>query len=118
MSRMIDDIFCKIIKKEIPAKIVLEGDSWIAIDDISPQAPVHVLIIPKEHFSDIEDLGYGKSGLLGELMLAVDKVAHQKGIAQKGYRIIVNQKENAGQLVPHFHIHLLGGKKLGPKIVQ
>lgn len=115
---MIQDVFCKIIRKELPATVVAEGETWLAVEDINPQAPVHVLIVPKEHVAYIEDMGDGHKVLLGELMLAVDEVAHKTGIAERGYRVIVNQKEDGGQLVPHFHIHVLGGKKLGPKIVR
>ena len=115
---MITDVFCKIINKELDAKIVMEAENWLAIEDINPQAPVHVLIIPKKHFNFIEEADANDKEILGELMLAIDKVAHEKGIAEKGYRVIINQKEYGGQLVPHFHIHVLGGKKMGPKMIK
>lgn len=113
---MITDVFCKIIKKEMKADIVMESKRWIAIKDINPQAPVHILIVPKKHYEFLEDVK--DKALLGELLQAVDKVAHKMKIAKKGYRVIINQRENGGQLVPHLHIHLLGGKKLGPKIIK
>ena len=112
---MITDIFCKIIKKELPADIIAEGENWIAINDIHPQAPVHVLIIPKKHF-DFPDIDDSDAGLVGELLIAADKVAKKLNL-KKGFRIIINQGEHGGQLVPHFHIHLLGGRHLGAKIV-
>ena len=113
---MIQDVFCKILNKELDAEIVMEEENWMAIKDINPQAPVHVLIIPKKHYNFLEDVD--DSALLGELLKAVDKVAHAVGVVEQGYRVVINQKENGGQLVPHLHIHLLGGKRLGPKIVK
>lgn len=111
------DIFCKIIDKEVSADFVAESENWIAIEDIHPQAPVHVLVIPKEHFNSPKEVK-DKSEILSELMLAVDEVANKTKIADKGFRVIINQGEYGGQLVPHFHIHVLGGTKLGPKIVK
>jgi len=113
---MIPDVFCKIIKKEVKADIVMEEERWIAIKDMHPQAPVHILVIPKEHYVLLEDVK--DRALLGELLQAVDKVAHKMKIAETGYRVIINQKEDGGQVVPHLHIHVLGGKKLGPKIIK
>lgn len=112
-----DCIFCKIINKEIPDSIVMEGENWVAVDDINPAAPVHVLVIPKKHVEYLEDAKNDRD-LLGELMLAVDKVAHEKGVAEKGYRVIINQKEEGGQVVPHLHIHVLGGKKLPSGVIN
>ena len=114
---MIDDIFCKIIKKEFNADIVAEGDDWLAFHDIHPAAPVHILIVPKKHFLDLSEADKTNSELLGNLLLAAEKIATQLKL-EKGYRIIINKGENGGQLVPHFHIHLLGGVKLGKKMVQ
>ncbi len=112
-----DCIFCKIINKEIPDSIVMEGENWVAVNDINPAAPVHVLVMPKKHVELLEDAASDKE-LLGELMLAVDKVAHETGVAEKGYRVIINQKEEGGQIVPHLHIHVLGGKKLPRGIIK
>jgi len=113
---MISDVFCKIIKKELPAKVVMEGKRWIAINDIHPQAPIHVLIIPKKHI-DFPAIKDSDAKLVGELIIAAKKVA-QKLKLEKGFRLIINNGEHGGQLVPHFHIHLLGGKRLGAKIVN
>jgi histidine triad (HIT) family protein len=112
---LITDIFCKIINKELPAEIVMEGEDWIAINDINPQAPVHVLIVPKKHF-DFPDVKDEDRELVGQLIIAAKTVA-QKLKLEKGFRIIINRGEHGGQLVPHFHIHLLGGRRLGAKIV-
>lgn len=116
---MIDDVFCKIIAGEIKADVVHKDTDFWAIKDINPQAPIHLLIIPTKHFTSLEDfMGEDNNGLLGQALLVAHKIAHQVGIAEKGYRLILNEGEYGGKLVPHLHIHLLGGKKLGPKIVK
>jgi histidine triad (HIT) family protein len=111
-----DCIFCKIKEKEIPSEFVMEEKRWFAIKDINPEAPVHVLVIPKEHTEYLED-SPDKAELIGELILGADKVAHKMGIADKGYRVVINQKEDSGQILPHLHVHVLGGKHLGGKIL-
>lgn len=109
-----ETIFAKIIRKEIPADIVYETDSVIAFNDIHPQAPVHVLIIPK--VTDIEsakDLSKEKhSNLLGELYEAANHIAKQFGIFESGFRLVVNSGTDSGQEVPHIHFHLIGGRKM------
>lgn len=116
---MIDDVFCKIINGEIKSDFVYRDEDFIVIKDLNPQAPVHLLIIPVHHVDSLEDFADGKKNeLLGKALVIAHKVAHQEGIAEKGYRIIMNDGENGGKLVPHLHFHLLGGKKLGPKIVK
>lgn len=112
---MIDDVFCKIIKGELPAEKVYEDDDFLVIKDIHPQAPVHLLIFPKKHIFGMHD---ANAEILGGAMLVADKVAQQLGIADKGYRLILNEGDHGGKLVPHLHIHLLGGKSLGAKIVK
>lgn len=114
---MITDVFCKILNKELPASTVTKGKEWIAVNDIHPQTPVHVLIIPKEHFADLASLMDSDAELLGKLVLAANKIAKKLGLA-KGFRLIINQGPHSGQLVPHFHVHLLGGRPLGAKIVS
>ncbi len=106
-------LFCKIAKKEIPAKIVFENDSVIAFEDLKPQAPVHVLIIPKTHIAKTSDLNKQDTLLAGELILTAKILADQKGIDRSGYRIALNSGQDAGQEVPHLHLHLLGGRKFG-----
>lgn len=116
---MIDDVFCKIINGEIKGDFVYRDEDFIVIKDINPQAPVHLLIVPAKHFTSLEDFMEGNdNGLLGKALVVAHKIAHQVGIAEKGYRLIINEGEYGGKLVPHLHIHLLGGKKLGPKIVK
>lgn len=115
---MIEDVFCKIINKELGADVILENDDVIAINDIHPQAPVHVLILPKKHITDIPAIKADDVNLLGKLIVAANVVAQKMGLTEKGFRLIINQGEHGGQLVPHLHVHLLGGRKLGPKIVH
>ncbi len=111
------DVFCKIIAGEIPSERVLETEDCIAVHDLHPQAPTHVLIIPKKHIAGIADMAEGDVELMGKLMLGVKMVA-QKLKLQEGYRVIINHGEHGGQTIPHLHIHVLGGKALGPKIVH
>ena len=113
-----DDVFCKIINKEIPAEVVMEEEDWLAVKDIHPQAPVHVLIVPKKHIGGLADVTDENAEAVGKLFAAANKVAEKLGLKEKGFRLIINQGEHGGQLVPHLHIHLLGGKPLGPKIVR
>lgn len=116
---MIKDVFCKIIdQRSLKEGIVMESQRWIAIRDIHPQAPIHVLIMPKAHLSDLRATAEKDKELLGELLLAAIEVAEKVKVKKSGFRLIVNTGPDAGQLVPHLHLHLIGGKKLGPKIVQ
>ena len=113
---MIDDVFCKIIKGELSQDgIIYQDDDFIVKKDIHPQAPIHMVIFPKKHIFGMHD---ATPEVFGQAMTIADKVAQQLGIADKGYRLILNEGEDGGKLVPHFHIHLLGGKNLGPKIVK
>ena len=115
---MIEDVFCKIIQGGIKAETVYKDDDFWVIHDINPKAPIHLLIIPVKHFTSLEDFMDGSNNaLLGKALVVAHKVAHDVGIAEKGYRLILNEGEHGGKLVPHLHIHLLGGKKLGPKMV-
>lgn len=113
---MNDCIFCKIIKKEIPSKIVYEDDEILAFHDVNPVAPVHILIIPKKHIETLVDLKAEDEILIGKIYSIINKIAEQEGISEKGFRVIVNCKEDGGQEVKHLHFHLIGGKKLGTKI--
>jgi len=115
---MIQDIFCKIINGEIPADIVWQDEDFLVIKDINPQAPVHLLIIPKKHFESLHDFTEGDAPLLGKALLVAEQMAKQTGAHEKGYRLVINEGEHGGKLVPHLHVHLLGGKFLGPKITQ
>jgi histidine triad (HIT) family protein len=115
---MTADVFCKIINKEWPAEVVMEEKEWLAIKDIHPQAPVHILIFSKKHLEGLGSVQAEDEQLLGKLLLAVQRVAEQSGLSQRGYRVIINSGADGGQAVPHLHIHLLGGKILGPKMVK
>ena len=109
-------LFCKIINKEIPSTIVYEDEEILAFKDINPIAPVHILVIPKKHFNDISKVSEKDSDIIAKIHLVINKIAKEQGIADSGYRIINNCKEDGGQEVKHLHFHLIGGKKLGTKM--
>jgi histidine triad (HIT) family protein len=106
-----DNIFLKIAKKEIPAKIVYEDDHCVAFHDITPRAPVHVLIIPRKEIRTHDDIQPEDAELIGRMHLAAIEIARQLGLSD-GYRLVINCKEQAGQTVPHLHMHLLGGRDM------
>ncbi len=106
-------IFTKIINREIPAAIVFENDKVIAFKDINPQAPIHILVVPKKEIATINDIKEEDKELIGEVYLAIGKIAKDLEIAEEGYRVIANCNEYGGQEVFHIHFHLLGGEKLG-----
>lgn len=106
-----DNIFLKIVKREIPAKIVYEDDQCLAFNDVHPQAPVHILIIPKIEIRTHADLTEKHKELLGHMHLVAARLAQESGL-DSGYRLIINCKENGGQTVPHLHMHLLGGRAM------
>src|SRR6187402_3462978 len=103
-------LFCKIIKREIPAAIVFEDDQMIAFNDINPQAPTHVLIVPKRHIETLTDLTEGDDEIVGALVRRAAAIAAERGFAAKGYRTVFNTNRDAGQTVFHIHLHLLGGR--------
>ena len=105
-------IFCSIVSRSIPAEIVFENQKILAFKDINPQAPHHILIIPKLHVPGIMDIGAEDYVILQELVLAAQQIARSVGVDSQGFRLVVNNGENAGQAVPHLHVHLLGGRKL------
>jgi histidine triad (HIT) family protein len=107
-----DCLFCKIVNRELPADIVFEDDELVAFNDISPQAPTHMLIIPKKHIATVNDLTDAEIDLPGKLILRAKAIASEKGIAETGYRLIMNCNEQGGQTVFHVHLHLLGGRQL------
>jgi len=111
-------IFCKIIKKEIPAIIVYEDENIIAFRDILPIAPVHILVIPKKHISSLINLEIEDKEIIGQIYLVINEIAKKEGIYDKGFRVIANCGQDGGQLVKHVHFHLLGGKNLGNKICK
>jgi histidine triad (HIT) family protein len=106
-----DNIFLKIVNKQIPAKIVHEDDRCVAFHDINPQAPVHVLIVPRKEIRTLDDVKPEDRELLGHLQVVAVQLATKLGLAD-GYRLVINCKERAGQTVPHLHLHLLGGRDM------
>ncbi len=111
-----DCIFCKIVAGEIPSDILYRDEEVVAFRDINPQAPVHVQVIPKEHIAYLSDVTEEQSGLLGRMVAVANRLAKSEGIAEKGYRIAVNCGEQGGQLVPHLHMHLVGGRQLSGRL--
>jgi histidine triad (HIT) family protein len=107
-----DCLFCKILAGEVPADIVYESESAIAFRDINPQAPTHVLVIPRKHIATINDLDEADRSLVGDLYLAAQQIAAEEGVAESGYRAVMNCNEGAGQSVFHIHLHVLGGRAL------
>ena len=105
-------LFCKIRDGEIPAETVYEDSDVLAFNDVNPQAPVHVLIIPKKHISTVNDIGPDDATIMGKLMLAAKEIADTRKIAADGYRLVVNCNQKAGQTVFHIHLHLLGGRRM------
>jgi len=108
-----ESIFTKIVQRSIPATIVFETEDIIAIRDIAPKAPVHILVIPKKQIPTINDISAEDTILIGKIIIAAKDIAVREGIAENGYRLIFNCNEYGGQTVWHIHCHLLGGKKLG-----
>lgn len=107
---MADCLFCKIARKEIPADVLYEDRLVLAFSDIHPQAPVHVLIIPKAHHETLNDVSAEEQQLLGHMVLVATKMAGEQGLKEKGYRLVANCLASAGQSVFHVHLHLLGGR--------
>lgn len=108
---MSDCLFCRIAAGEIPADVVAEGDDWVAFRDVHPQAPTHVLIVPRRHIPTLDDLDPSDAGLVGTLVMAAAEVARREGLVEGGYRLAVNCGAGAGQSVFHIHLHLLGGRR-------
>jgi histidine triad (HIT) family protein len=105
-------LFCRIVGGSIPSDAVLETERCYAFRDIKPAAPVHVLVVPKEHLGSVEDVGAGQTEVLADLFAAIRAVAAKEGISESGYRVVTNVGEDAGQLVHHLHFHVLGGRSL------
>jgi len=113
-----DCVFCKIVKGEIPAKVVYEDDLIMAFHDINPQRKVHVLVIPKKHIPSVNDIKPEDKELMGHLWTKMPEIAKKLGIAENGYRIIVNTGKHGGQEIYHIHFHLLGGEPVGPMVCR
>ena len=104
-------LFCRIVAREIPAKVVAETDDYLAFRDVNPQAPVHVLVIPKRHVRSLDETE--DAALVGNMSLLAARIAREEGIAEDGYRTVLNTNRDAGQSVWHIHLHLLGGRVMG-----
>jgi histidine triad (HIT) family protein len=109
---MSDCLFCKIISRQIPAKIVYEDERLAVIEDINPQAPLHVLVIPKTHIVSLNDLAPGNDALVGEMHRRAAAIARERGYADRGFRTVFNTNREAGQTVFHIHLHLLAGRPM------
>ena len=107
---MTECLFCKIAAKQIPARIVFEDETALAFRDINPQAPTHLLVIPKRHITTINDLVPADAELLGQMVLIAQRLAGEEGIAESGFRLAMNCNRDGGQTVYHIHLHLLGGR--------
>jgi histidine triad (HIT) family protein len=105
-------IFCRIVSGDVPAEVILEDDVGIALRDVNPEAPVHVLVIPRQHFRDATELAASDSTLISRLFSLAIRVANAEGIADTGYRLVLNTGADGGQTVGHVHIHVLGGRQL------
>lgn len=107
-----DCLFCKIVGRELDSDIVFEDDHVLAFRDISPQAPTHILVVPKRHVSTANDLDDGDAELVGRMVLRARALAAEEGIAEKGYRLVMNCNKEGGQTVYHIHLHLMGGRPM------
>jgi histidine triad (HIT) family protein len=109
-------IFCRIVAGEVPSDIVYQDEDFLAFRDISPQAPTHVLIIPKTHITSLAELTEGQQELVGRLIIIAKKLAEKEGIAKRGYRLVISCGSEGGQVVPHLHLHLIGGRRLDDRL--
>jgi histidine triad (HIT) family protein len=109
-----DCVFCKVIAGDLPSRQFQSDDRVVAFADINPVAPVHILVVPREHVEWIHGMGPEAEGLLGQLVRIAGQVASEVGLTEHGYRLVVNQGDDAGQLVDHLHLHVLGGREMGP----
>ena len=105
-------LFCRIVEKKIPSKTVYEDDNILAFEDLTPQAPLHILVIPKKHISTSLDIENDDHELIGQMFQAANRIAKEKGVADKGFRLVMNCNREAGQTVFHIHLHLLAGRPM------
>ncbi len=104
-----NDVFCEIVRGEIPTEFVYQDEDVVAFNDVHPSAPVHILIVPRKHIESVRDARDEDALILGKLLLAAKKVAEKVGVDKTGYKLVINNGAGAGQVVPHLHMHLLGG---------
>lgn len=109
-------LFCRIATEELPGDVVYKDEEFLAFRDINPQAPIHIIIIPKAHIASLRELTDQQQGLIGRLIILATKLAQKEGIAESGYRLAVNCGTEGGQVIPHLHFHLIGGKRLSGQL--
>ncbi len=109
-------LFCQIVTGEIASDIVYQDENFLAFKDIKPQAPTHLIIVPKTHIASLAELTAQQQGFIGRLIILAQKLAEKEGIAEKGYRLAVNCGPEGGQVVPHLHFHLIGGRRLSDQL--
>ncbi|OGC08646.1 histidine triad nucleotide-binding protein [candidate division WOR-1 bacterium RIFOXYD2_FULL_36_8] len=109
---MNDCLFCKIINKQIPAEILVENEDVLAFNDINPQAPIHILVIPKTHIASISQVKKEHSQIISKIIKTIQNIAQKTGIIESGFRVVANHGSDAGQAVDHLHFHILGGRKM------
>lgn len=111
-----DCVFCNIIAGKIPSDIVYKDEGVIAFRDINPQSPVHLLIIPREHLTSLLEVTDGETPLMGHMLAVANRLAREQGVSKTGYRLVINCGKQGGQLVPHLHLHLMGGRQLSGQL--
>jgi histidine triad (HIT) family protein len=111
-----DCIFCNIVAGKIPSDIIYQDEEVIAFRDINPQSPVHLLVIPREHFTSLTNLTEEEKPLMGHMVIVANKLAKDEGISESGYRLVINCGRQGGQLVPHLHLHVIGGRQLSGQL--
>jgi histidine triad (HIT) family protein len=111
-----DCVFCKIINGELPSDTLYQNQEIMAFRDIKPMAPIHILIIPKKHIPSLADLKDEQAPIIGEMVKLANELAHQEGISKRGYRLVISSGIEGGQVVPHLHMHLLGGRELSSRL--
>ena len=116
MSMPEECLFCRIVAGEIPSDIIYQDNEFLAFRDINPQAPKHVIIIPKSHITSLSELTAQQHGLIGRLIILAKDIAAKEGIAKKGYRLAINCGPEGGQVIPHLHLHLIGGRRLDDQL--
>ncbi len=109
-------VFCRIVAGELPVDALYQDDQIMAFRDINPLAPVHVLIIPKRHITSLAALADDDTTIIGHMVRVANQLARQEGVAEKGYRLVISSGEDGGQVVPHLHMHLLGGRRLSDRL--
>ncbi len=109
---MFDCIFCEIVNKRMKSEMILEDEDLVAFKDINPQAPVHILVVPRKHIESVQDLKADDMSLLATMILEAQKIAEKNNINEDGYRLVINKGVNGGQTVSHLHVHLLGGRRM------